>query len=280
MSLKKATKNLLSIVLPKAWFWSKDQIYLPILCYHSVNPKYNEECKPLSPELFSNHLEYLNNHYDVVSLRRVLNYLILGSPLPKNPIALTFDDGYRDNFEIVLPLLEKFNCHATFFLVSSFIDGKIDLAGSPGWEGMTWEQVKSLDKSPFGEVAAHTDSHRLLSSLDEVEVLEEILTCQKKLQMNLERDVDLFAYPNGQGSDIPPYAIDVLRQNGFIGACSTFWRTTQKKNEQYRLNRIMITQHDSIRDLEKKLSGQYDFLYFIHKIKAFFYLIVGGRGIF
>ena len=205
--------------------------------------------------------------------------MISGSPLLKTG-RLTFDDGYRDNYEIALPLLEKFNCHATFFIVSSFIDGKIDLVGSSGWEGMTWEQVKSLDKSRFGEVAAHTDTHRLLSSLDENEVVEEILLCQKKLQINLGRDVDLFAYPNGQGADIPSHAINVLKENGFIGACSTFWRTTQKKKDQYLLNRIMITQDDDIRKFEKKLNGHYDYLYFVHKFKALYNLIFNGRGIF
>ena len=82
------------------------------------------------------------------------------------------------------------------------------------------------------------------------------------------------------GVSLHEKAINVLKENGFIGACSTFWRTTQKKKDQYLLNRIMITQDDDIRNFEKKLSGHYDYLYFVHKFKALCNRIFNGRGIF
>ena len=64
--------------------------------------------------------------------------------------------------------------------------------------------------------------------LDENEVGRDFAR-QKKLQINLGRDVDLFAYPNGQGADIPSHAINVLKENGFIGACSTFGEQLRKE---------------------------------------------------
>src|SRR5206468_1438421 len=45
-----------------------------------------------------------------------------GGALPPNPVAITFDDGYRDNYEQALPILRRNSCKAIFFVATSFID--------------------------------------------------------------------------------------------------------------------------------------------------------------
>lgn len=277
--MKNKLKQALAASFPTALSSVGRAEYVPILCYHSVNARDNDECVPLSPEMFEAHLAHLATNYNIVSFREVVDHFRLGSPLPKKAVALTFDDGYRDNFEVVLPLLGKYKCHATIFLITGFIDGQVDLIGDPGWEAMTWEQVIAMDQSPFVEIAAHTDTHPILSSLDEDMVRTEILVCRDKLEKKLERIVDLFAYPNGQGADIPPFAPRLLQDAGFIGACTTFWRTTHLPKQRYLLNRIMIKQDDNDKVLELKLRGKYDYLYFLHKATALRKFIWNGPGL-
>lgn len=279
MKYKKYIKSLISIIYPKHLFLGKKTVKAPILCYHSVNDSRNDECDPINKSRFEAHLKYLVNNYTVLPLSVMVNLLRAGSPIPSNAVVITFDDGYRDNFEVVLPLLEKYRCHATFFVVTDFIDELVELNGEIGFEAMSWDQVKELDKSPYAEIGCHGKTHTILSLLNEEELGKEILQSKFSLEEKLKRKVDLFAFPNGQGADIHYGSLDLLKSYGFKASCSTFWRTYQSPNTHYLLNRVMIYGDDDQIDLQNKLEGDFDFLYFIHKCSALFSVIKGGRGI-
>jgi len=75
----------------------------------------------VSPETLGAHLAELKRHFELVHLDEWLRRAKLGSPLPKLACALTFDDGWRDNYEFALPVLAKHGAPATVFLVSSYI---------------------------------------------------------------------------------------------------------------------------------------------------------------
>ena len=252
---------------------------LPILCYHSINDTQNEESQPLEVDLFERHLAWLSTHYNVIPLSDLIARLRSDDPIEEDVVAITFDDGYRDNFEIALPLLEKYKCHATFFIVSDFINGEVVLNGQDGWEPMTWAQVKKMDRSPYAEIGVHSKTHRMLSSLSDDDLRSEILDSKICIEQHLDRQVDLFAFPNGQGDDMPEKALELLKTQGYQGGCSTFWRTTQKPEQSYVLNRLMIFQSDTVHHLKQKLDGKFDYLYFVHKVMAFIKQKQGGKGI-
>src|SRR5215210_7620599 len=71
----------------------------------------------ISPQRFEEHLRWLGKRRErVVPLRDTLS-----APKNKNLIAITFDDGYRDNLTIALPLLEKYDLPMTLFMAAGFI---------------------------------------------------------------------------------------------------------------------------------------------------------------
>ncbi len=96
---------------------------LSILIYHRVIP-----CPdPLFPD--ENHLENFDRHvaqlvscFNVIPLFDAIQGLNSGK-LPSRAACITFDDGYADNAEIALPILQKYRVHATFFVASRFLDG-------------------------------------------------------------------------------------------------------------------------------------------------------------
>jgi len=278
-SSKQLIKSMLAKCYPSTLFRLGGGRAIPVLCYHSINVLPNHESDPLLPSLFESHLQYLKQHYVVVSLREVAEYLASGRPLPKRAVVITFDDGYQDNYEVAFPLLKKYDLHATIFVVTGFINGELALNPEPGWGAMTWEQVRDMDASPYAEIGAHTDTHQILSSLDDSAVINEVQKSKAMLQNELGRDVDLFAYPNGQGADIPPVAIREVKNLGFLGACSTFWRTTQHPNQRFLINRVMISSQDDIQTFAHKLAGRYDYLYFVHKINAIINRVIFKKGI-
>ena len=98
-----------------------------ILVYHRVNR--NPDCLGLTvpPELFSLQLRYLKDHFRIVSVKDAVR-MISEKSVDTRCCAVTFDDGYRDNFEIAAPLLAEHGVSATFFVTYDAIE-----TGQFGW---------------------------------------------------------------------------------------------------------------------------------------------------
>ncbi len=84
----------------------------------------NEEFGKTSQATFESHLNYLTKHYEIISLDELIEYRFNSRPVPPRSAAITIDDGYRDFYDVAFPVLKKFNVPATFYVVTSFVDGK------------------------------------------------------------------------------------------------------------------------------------------------------------
>jgi peptidoglycan/xylan/chitin deacetylase (PgdA/CDA1 family) len=73
-----------------------------------------------SPERLDAHVGFLKRHFSFIDTGDVEAFRN-GTPLPRNPVLLSFDDGYKDNFEHALPILQRHGAKASFFVASSFI---------------------------------------------------------------------------------------------------------------------------------------------------------------
>lgn len=96
-----------------------------ILAYHRVNTLEHDPLNmAISPRDFRVHVAYLAKHYHVISLDEAVKLLQGGGDLPKNTVAITFDDGYQDNYRFAFPALTKHHLPATFFLTVGPIDDR------------------------------------------------------------------------------------------------------------------------------------------------------------
>lgn len=97
---------------------------LSILMYHGFSKPLdnkgltNFEGKHINVDEFENHLKLLTKYCNPISLESA----IVNEKLPANPVVLTFDDGYKNNYTYTFPLLKKYNVPATIFLTTGFID--------------------------------------------------------------------------------------------------------------------------------------------------------------
>lgn len=96
---------------------------LAILFYHRVLP----ESDPLLPDVFDARtfdaqLRVLADLFNVLPMDDAIDGLASGT-LPKRALCITFDDGYRDNHDVVLPILRSHGLSATFYIASGFLDG-------------------------------------------------------------------------------------------------------------------------------------------------------------
>jgi peptidoglycan/xylan/chitin deacetylase (PgdA/CDA1 family) len=108
---------------------------LLVLGWHAVDATWEYPSRPGTAVRGLEHqLRWLLRAGNVVALEQALDGLHAGRPLPPRAIALTFDDGYRDNLALAVPLLERLGLPATFFLVPGILSGEV----RPWWELLGW----------------------------------------------------------------------------------------------------------------------------------------------
>ena len=93
---------------------------MPILAYHSVSPegRYRSPTIAVHPQSFDRQMAYLARHYQVVPLDQVVTCIAERKPFPSRAVAITFDDGYMDNYACAYPILKKYGLTATFFITA------------------------------------------------------------------------------------------------------------------------------------------------------------------
>jgi peptidoglycan/xylan/chitin deacetylase (PgdA/CDA1 family) len=93
-----------------------------ILTYHCISEKhYGDPFLCVSPRNFEKQIEYLQKRYKIVSLTNLIRYRNSAELPFKDYIAITFDDGYRDNYTNAYPILKKYRVPATIFLSTDYI---------------------------------------------------------------------------------------------------------------------------------------------------------------
>lgn len=169
---------------------------VPILMYHyiSVPPpgadKYRVDLS-VPPDKFEEQLAYLaENGFSTVSLYALLDHLSTGAPLPPRPVVLTFDDGYRDNYENAFPLLKKYGFTGTFFVVSDFIN-----AGRP--EYMTWDMAREMAEAGMS-IESHSRTHPDLRGRSFQFLVWEILGPIEAITHHTGQRPHFFCYPAGK----------------------------------------------------------------------------------
>lgn len=127
-----------------------------IVMYHRFSEQDEGVSTPISR--FIEQLDYLMEHYTIVSLSELARYFTSRSSLPPGLAVITIDDGYRDCYELAFPILRERKIPATAFVVTDFVDQA------------TWlwtDKVRYLTSRATGsQLEAHIDDHSLQIALD------------------------------------------------------------------------------------------------------------------
>jgi peptidoglycan/xylan/chitin deacetylase (PgdA/CDA1 family) len=94
---------------------------VPILTFHRVNDDDDPFMPSLPTAVFAGHMAHIARHYRVLTVEDLAARL-QGGRVPRNALAITFDDGYRDNLTHAAPILKRLGLPATIFLVTGHID--------------------------------------------------------------------------------------------------------------------------------------------------------------
>lgn len=96
-----------------------------ILCYHRVADEVNSwEHPALKIDDFRWQIEYLSKNYNIMQLSAIIDNILKNKPIMPNTVAITFDDGYIDNYNYAYPILKEYNAKATIFIATEAVDSK------------------------------------------------------------------------------------------------------------------------------------------------------------
>lgn len=175
---------------------------MTILCYHSVDPRW-ESPMAVTPETFAAHAAWLRRHRQVLDLRDAVPRLDATGRLPRGTAALTFDDGYAELHEHLLPVLLRERLPATVFLVAQTLapGGRpVDWVDTPGTEPLrtlTLDQVLEMQDAGVA-FESHSWAHTDLTTLSEEACERDLRDSRELLSDLLGRHVTQLAYPRGR----------------------------------------------------------------------------------
>ena len=162
----------------------------PILEYHMVTENPHPDAKPyvVPPEDFAEQLDYLAKEgYTTITPQDYARARKGKQQLPEKPIILSFDDGYEDNWRVVLPMLEERGMRAVFYMVTNSI-------GKPGY--LTWDNLFDMERRGM-EIGSHTANHLPLTTLSPEKQREELRLSKLMLEWKGMKTIYSFSYPNG-----------------------------------------------------------------------------------
>ncbi|MGY6274695.1 polysaccharide deacetylase family protein [Methylomonas sp. MgM2] len=227
-----------------------------ILMYHMIStPESDKEIKyACPPELFEKHMAHLRlKKFNIVSLKTIEDYFVLGKSIPQKTIAITLDDGFEDNYTNAYPILTKYNIPATIFLTTGHIGSTniwMESRGFPSRKLLSWTQIKEMSRNniTFG---AHTVNHPKLPDLTDDIACQEITASKTTIEQQLGKECNYFAYPFGLFTDENRKQVEMA---GFKLACSTRSGFNTPKRDPYLLHRIEVYGNDSRWRLKQKIT--------------------------
>ena len=233
-----------------------------ILVYHGVAEQIQKNC--ISIELFRDHLNYLEKKYVIIKLTELVERIKAGQ-IDRNYVVLTFDDAYLNVNQYAYPELVKRNLPAIIFIPADYLgqynawDYDRNPVRYPYLQIMSRQELTALDPQLI-EFGSHSLSHRRMKDLAGIELEKEIQESKIVLEQNLGRAIGFFAFPYGQLTDFDSRSVELLRNSGYCGCCTTHFGRFNDRVNPFLLNRISVCADDQAVDLENKLCGYYDWL--------------------
>lgn len=221
--------------------------------YHSLDT--SGSVLSVAPEEFADQMTILADEgIQAMSLQQAVSHRALNGTWPAKSVALTFDDGFANFYDIALPVLKRHGFSATVFVVSGHMGGKNDWGREPSGLGtlptLSWESAADIASAGI-EIGSHTATHPDLRRCTVEQIKQELETSRGMIQEHLGITPQTFAYPYGGVNRVSQQ----LAANEFRAACTTELRQANG-DELSRLPRIDMHYLKSRQRFKKLLDGQ------------------------
>lgn len=227
-----------------------------VLLYHRISDDMRDNLT-VGVEQFDRQMSWIRANYPVVSMDDVVK-----GRIPRNAsrpvVAVTFDDGYRDNYEHASPILLQHRVPAAFFVNTGMLgtdkafEHDLDQIGK-GVPIMTWEQVEELKNEGF-TIGSHTVNHIDCGSVDAETLRRELAQSKATLEQRLGLEEVYFAYPFGARHNITPEGVEMVRELGYQ-CCASAYDGLNDDIDPMNVRRIGVDHRFSIAALQARIEG-------------------------
>ncbi len=215
-------------------------IQVPVLMYHHIRKMKStftskDRQYSVTPEHFQAQMEGLvRAGYTTITPRELEDAIEGVGTLPKKPVLLTFDDGYREHYTIVLPILKRLNLKATYFIISGVT--KVNAH-------MSVKMIQEADQTGLITIASHTREHPFLARLSSAGRVSQIVGSKKDLEEIVGHPIYDFAYPFGSWNQAVANEVEAA---GYTLGFGIRLGSIHGNSSRYQLRRIRVLDGEDI----------------------------------
>jgi len=244
---------------------------VPVFMYHHVSP-HKGDMVTVAPDVFEAQMRFLADAgYKTLSADEVLDYILGTSEIHEKAVAVTFDDGYLDNYIYAFPVFKKYNIKATIFIVTDWVEaaslntvrsqgpapagfkqgsevrsdeiivpshteGKSFVASSQAHKViMNWDMIKDMQKSGLAGFYSHTMSHKKCAELSDEKLMMELKDSKRVMEQRLHKPCPYLCWPKGSFNES---AVKIAREAGYEAVFTTQKGVIRTGSNRYCIERI------------------------------------------
>ena len=234
---------------------------IPVLTYHSIMSR--EFYYPINvpnpwiilDEVFYEQMRYLyENGFTPITAAQFVDYMFYDGDLPDNPVIITFDDGYIDNYHFAAPILREFGFTAMLFLITGALSESTPPMVAYPTFFMSTAEIEAI--TDVFEIGSHTHAmHRAVDGVPPL-VFESVENIKADLRAGFDSSfltfTTGFAYPHGRHSH---NAIEALQAEGVRFAFATHSGYVHRGEDPFRLPRFSVFSSTTMDDFSLIVRG-------------------------
>jgi len=224
-----STSMILSFIYSNnEYYISERNIDIPIFVYHNIVEEITgEEYMQTRKDIFEKQIEGLQSiGYEFIRYDDLISYYKGEKKLKEKTVILTFDDGGESNYNILFPIVKKYNIPIAINIVD-------DNVGTPG--AMNWKQIQEMSESGLVDVYTHSRHHEFADKVETEQYVKDIKYAHENIEKHLNKKVTkIFTYPYGVNGE---EKIKALEKEGFVQNLTDNKVNKSKKLDLSRLHR-------------------------------------------